>query len=464
MRKVKLTMNEYYKYNIIKKLAETDGNKLNASLKLNCSIRHINRLIKKYKVEGKAGFVHGNKNRKPAHTFSDEDKSLVINLYLQKYYDFNFTHFKEKLIENHDINVSVNTIKKWLMEVNVISPKARRTTRRQLKNLLKTQHNSTKSKNKKQDLENKIREVDYPEAHPRKPRKTYFGEQLLMDASEHLWFGDTKAHLHAAIDDATGKVIGAYFDTQETLKGYYHVLYQVLTSEGIPYAIQTDRRTIFTYKKDISIEKEDTYTNFGYACQTLGIDLSSTSVSQHQGRIERLFQTLQSRLIAEMRLEGITTIEEANLFLSSYIIKHNQQFSLHINSNKSVFETQPSKDKINHILSKYDERVIDSGHSISYKTKTYLPINKFGERVYLRPKTKVMVIESFDNQLYISLDEQLYAVEYIPIRLSLSPSFDQLPEKKKKKPYIPPMEHPWKKDSYMRYVAKQKHRNIGAHV
>ena len=165
-----------------------------------------------------------------------------------------------------------------------------------------------------------------------------------------------------------------------------------------------------------------------------------------------------------MRLEGITTIEEANLFLSSYIIKHNQQFSLHINSNKSVFETQPSKDKINHILSKYDERVIDSGHSISYKTETYLPINKFGERVYLRPKTKVMVIESFDNQLYISLDEQLYAVEYIPIRLSLSPSFDQLPEKKKKKPYIPPMEHPWKKDSYMRYVAKQKHRNIGAHV
>ena len=170
-----------------------------------------------------------------------------------------------------------------------------------------------------------------------------------MDASEHLWFGTTKAHLHAAIDDATGKVVGAYFDTQETLNGYYHVLYQVLISEGIPYAIQTDRRTIFTYKKDISIEKEDTYTNFGYACQTLGIELSSTSVSQHQGRIERLFQTLQSRLIAEMRLESITTIEQANHFLSSYIIKHNQQFSLHINSNKSVFETQPAKDKINHI-------------------------------------------------------------------------------------------------------------------
>lgn len=464
MRKVELTMNEHYKYDVIKKLVHTNGNKLNASLKLNCSIRHINRLIKKYKDEGKQAFVHGNRNRKPAHTFSVEIKSLVINLYLQKYYDFNFTHFQEKLIENHEINVSVNTIKKWLLEENRISPKARRATRRHFKNLLKTQHDETKSKNKKQELENKIREVDYPEAHPRKPRKTYFGEQLLMDASEHLWFGITKAHLHAAIDDATGKVVGAYFDTQETLNGYYHVLYQVLISEGIPYAIQTDRRTIFTYKKDISIEKEDTYTNFGYACQTLGIELSSTSVSQHQGRIERLFQTLQSRLIAEMRLESITTIEQANHFLSSYIIKHNQQFSLHINGNKTVFERQPENNKINQILSKYDERVIDSGHSISYKTKTYLPINKFGDRVYLRPKTKVMVIESFDKQLYISLDEQLYATEFIPVRASLSPAFDKVSKKIKKKPYIPPMDHPWKQDSYLRYVAKQKHRNLSAHV
>ncbi len=285
-----------------------------------------------------------------------------------------------------------------------------------------------------------------------------------MDASEHQWFGPNKAHLHAAIDDATGKVVGAYFDTQETLNGYYQVLNQILIKEGIPYAIQTDRRTIFTYKKDTSIEKEDTYTNFGYACQTLGIDLSSTSVSQHQGRVERLFQTLQSRLIAEMRLEGITTIEDANNFLSTYLIKHNRQFSLHLNSNKSVFETQPTKAKINQILSKYDERVIDSGHSIRYKNKTYLPLNKFGDTVYLRPKTRVMVIESFDNQLFISLDEQLYAVEYVPIRSLLSPTFDQVPEKKKKKPYIPPMDHPWKQDSYMRYVAKQKHRNIGANV
>ena len=464
MRKVELTMNEHYKYDVIKKLVDTNGNKLNASLKLNCSIRHINRLIKKYKDEGKMAFVHGNRNRTPAHTFSDEVKSFVIDMYIQKYYDFNFTHFKEKLMEDHNINVSVNTIKKWLIQVNIISPKARRSTRRHLKNLLKTQHDSTKNKNIKQQLENKMREVDYPEAHPRKPRKTYFGEQLLMDASEHQWFGPNKAHLHAAIDDATGKVVGAYFDTQETLNGYYQVLNQILIKEGIPYAIQTDRRTIFTYKKDTSIEKEDTYTNFGYACQTLGIDLSSTSVSQHQGRVERLFQTLQSRLIAEMRLEGITTIEDANNFLSTYLIKHNRQFSLHLNSNKSVFETQPTKAKINQILSKYDERVIDSGHSIRYKNKTYLPLNKIGDTVYLRPKTRVMVIESFDNQLFISLDEQLYAVEHIPIRSSLSPTFDQVPEKKKKKPYIPPMEHPWKQDSYMRYATKQKNRNLGAHV
>ncbi len=75
-----------------------------------------------------------------------------------------------------------------------------------------------------------------------------------------------------------------------------------------------------------------------------------------------------------------------------------------------------------------------------------------------------MVIESFDKQLYISLDEQLYATEFIPVRASLSPAFDKVSKKIKKKPYIPPMDHPWKQDSYLRYVAKQKHRNLSAHV
>lgn len=97
--------------------------------------------------------------------------------------------------------------------------------------------------------------------HPRRPRNAYFGEMIQMDASLEVWFGSTKTQLHLAVDDATGCIVGAYFDTQETLKGYYNVFHQILTNHGIPHLFYTDRRTVFEYKskKSPSIE-EDTFT------------------------------------------------------------------------------------------------------------------------------------------------------------------------------------------------------------
>lgn len=83
------------------------------------------------------------------------------------------------------------------------------------------------------------------QAHSRRSRCAYFDEMLQMDASLHLWFGDKKAQLHIAIDDCTGQIIGAYFDKQETLKGYYNVFHQILTNYGIPAMFYTDRRTLY---------------------------------------------------------------------------------------------------------------------------------------------------------------------------------------------------------------------------
>ena len=116
---------------------------------------------------------------------------------------------------------------------------------------------------------------------------------LQMDASVHEWFGNTKTHLHIAIDDCTGMIVGAYFAEQETLNGYYNVFHQILTTYGIPAMFYTDRRTVFEYKKKNTnkIEK-DTLTQFGYACHQLGVELKVTSVAQAKGRVERAFQTL----------------------------------------------------------------------------------------------------------------------------------------------------------------------------
>jgi hypothetical protein len=166
--------------------------------------------------------------------------------------------------------------------------------------------------------------LDIQDAHPRHPRCAYFGELIQMDASVHHWFGRNKTQLHIAVDDATGAIVGAYFDTQETLNAYYHILYQILTKYGIPYMFLTDRRTVFEYKqkKSPSVE-EDTFTQFGYSCKQLGIHIKTSSIPQSKGRVERMFQTLQSRLPIELRLAGISSIEQANEFLNSYIKKFN---------------------------------------------------------------------------------------------------------------------------------------------
>ena len=111
-----------------------------------------------------------------------------------------------------------------------------------------------------------------------------------MDACIHLWFGKTKTALHAAIDDATGQVVGLYFDKEETLNGYYNITHQILTKYGIPYLIKTDKRTVFEYKKKASSKvEEDTFTQYAYACKQLGIHIETSSVPEFKPRVERLF-------------------------------------------------------------------------------------------------------------------------------------------------------------------------------
>ena len=291
MRKVILTMDESKKYETIKRLVDNDGNKQRAALELGCTIRHINRMIRGYKQNGKEFFVHGNKGRKPAHTLEDDIKQNVLDLYRTKYEDANFVHYSELLEEYENIKVSPSTIHTILIQENIISPKATRRKRKNLAKKLKEQLKIAKTKKEITDLHNAI--IDIEDAHPRRPRCAYFGEMLQMDASLHNWFGKDKSQLHIAVDDATGNIVGAYFDYQETLNGYYNVLHQILIEYGIPYGFFTDKRTVFEYKqkKSPSLE-EDTFTQFGYACKQLGIEIKTSSVAQAKGRVERMFQTL----------------------------------------------------------------------------------------------------------------------------------------------------------------------------
>ena len=184
--------------------------------------------------------MHGNRGRLPASTVPLDIKNKIISLYINDFSDANFTHFCEIVESDFGIKISDTTLNNWMRAEDVLSPKARRKTKKALKKKLKERMNDTASEKVRNEIKESINILDEQDAHPRRPRSKYAGEMIQMDASSFHWIEGEVWHLHVAIDDADGKVVGAYFDHQETLKGYYEVLYQILDKNLIiPLSVST---------------------------------------------------------------------------------------------------------------------------------------------------------------------------------------------------------------------------------
>ena len=466
MRKVELRMNEQEKYEVIKELVDHNGNKNRASKKLGISRRQIDRLIIKYKEKGKSGFVHGNRGHIPTKALDKSISEDIILLYRTKYQDFNFNHFKEYLEEEENINVSYDFIYKHLTKAGILSPRARKKTKRKyIKQKLLKEKKINLSMNKEQINTIINHEISLEDSHPRNEKPKYFGEIIEMDGSIHLWFGVKKVCLHLAIDKATSTIVGAYFDKQETLKGYYNILYQILNNYGIPYSFLTDNRTVFNYMSlnpDKRTSDKDVLTQFGYACKQLGIDLKTTSISQAKGLIERTNGTFQGRLVNELKLNGITTIEEANKYLTEiFVPKFNNKFAMNYKKFKSVFEKSPELNSINYTLAILTPRKIDSGNSIKFKNKYYQPYFNNELKCFL-PKTECLVIESFSGELLVTIDEKVFELKELSRNERFSKEFDEVKEIKSKIKYIPPMSHPWKIESFKKQLQKAHTNHVYA--
>lgn len=166
-------------------------------------------MIAGYRKFGKVYFIHGNRGRKPITALSYDVKNSIVNLYISKYFDCTYTLFTELLAKRENINISVDKVRNILRDNYILSPRAHKVTRKRLEKELIQLKQTAKTKKGLNKIQANI--VANEDAHPRQLRCIYFGEEIQIDACKHLWFGNSKTTLHLAIDDATGRIVAAFF-------------------------------------------------------------------------------------------------------------------------------------------------------------------------------------------------------------------------------------------------------------
>jgi len=466
VRKVELTLMELDKYNAIKALVDGKSNVKATALKIGRSTRTVNRLKREYITNGKKAFRHGNRGNKNSRKISSATKHRIISLFGQTgYQDMSVTQFTEHLRSDKQLDFSVETVRKILLAHNIITNHSQRKTVRAVKKNLQAKFDGGVVFTPLEAATfQTTKELDYNNAHPSRERVKYKGELIQMDASKENWFGAYKSTLHVAIDDATNTIVGAYFAQEETLRGYQEVFEQILSRYGVPGKILTDNRTVFNYKRTHvtrkgKVSEDAPLTQFGFAAESLGVEIQTTSVPQAKGRVERVIQTLQGRLAPELKLAGIDNLDDANKFLTKYIKQLNQRFAINFSKTNTIFGKAPAKAERNLILAERSTRTVDGGNVVRYRGKNYATYNKDGERVLVQGGTKGVVIKALDNNLYFNVDETIYRLFQLSRNAEYSPEYDYQRPRKIGVVYIPPLSHPYRQESYNRYL-RQKERAI----
>ena len=435
---VKLVDKELYS-ETIKKVLSKDLTQKEAGLILDITDRQIRRLITKYKNMGEDAFVHKNINNQNAKKISDDIPTKIIDDYLTNYYDYGFTHFYEEQGRKYGISFSY-MVEKFGTNY-IISPYAQhRTVKLYNENMKKAIRDNSITESQEKLFEQRKQEEF--EKHIRKSSLHYsFGEEVQMDAAFWVWFGTEETALHLVVDKATKKVLAGYFDYEETTNAYLVVLMNMIINFGIPKRIKTDKRNSFSINNAKSSKSKLNITQFGRICEDLEIELLCNSNPLFKPNAERENGTFKRRLKAELRHNGITTIEEANKYLNEvFIPKINERFSYKINPKKNVMrENNYTEDELNLIISIRNERTIDNASSIKYFNNYYLPANvETGEVISFKSGTKCTVVNSYDSKLFGIIDGNTYMLVLIEKR-------EEENKRATKNGFKPNENHPWRK-------------------
>ncbi|OGH18003.1 MAG: hypothetical protein A2770_05005 [Candidatus Levybacteria bacterium RIFCSPHIGHO2_01_FULL_38_12] len=413
-----LTEKEKQKLKIITSLLERHITNGQAAKRLGLSIRQVQRLKIEVKKHGSLALIHKLKGRVSNHHISKAIRNKALELVKEKYSDFKPKLASEKLSEIDELILNPQTLRRWMIEDGLW----------------------------------KAHKQKKPDYHSWRERKDYFGELQQFDGSYHLWFEErllgeygnpVEVCLLASIDDATSKITHAKFDFNESVIAVFNFWMEYVKILGKPLGIYLDKFSTYKINHKMAVDNLELMTQFQKAMSLLDIKVINANSPEAKGRVERLFGTLQDRLVKELRLNNISSIDEANRFLKAFIPKFNARFSVLPVKEGDVHRALSWKENLSlkSIFSIKHTRRVNFDYTIQFKNHFY-QMEEI-QPITIRPKEKILVEEWLNGTIHFKFKG--YELKYF-----------LLPEKPKKilrQPaiitthplnYKPPPDHPWR--------------------
>jgi transposase len=353
------TQEELKRLHVVRKAIDKTITQVEAAGDIDLSDRQVRRIVARVRLEGDKGIIHRSRGRPSNRALSDAVKDKALKLFKDKYHDFGPTLASEKLFERDKIKVNDETLRLWLIECGIPYRKRKKRPHRQWRE-----------------------------------RKECFGQMVQMDGSHHPWFetrGD-KCVLMCYIDDATGRPFARFYTYEGTLPAM-DSFKRYIKRHGIPISVYLDKHTTYKSNGKPSIEDElnDTapLSQFERALKELSVDVIHANSPQAKGRVERIFNTFQDRLVKELRLEKISSIDEANAFLGQYLAGYARRFGKQPAKDEDLHRTCPKSVDLDRILCIRTERAIRNDFTVAHNKRLYQVLDNV--------RAEQVVIEEYVN-------------------------------------------------------------------
>ena len=385
-----------------KRITQSQGAK-----RIGITQRHFRRLLQRYRERGPKGIISGHRGKPSNNRMPAEKRKNILEKINADYADFGPTLSSEKLWERNGIKVSKETVRQIMIEENLHEPKTR--------------------------------PVEDP--HPLRERMKHRGELVQIDGSPHDWLEDRaeRACLLVFIDDATSEILAAKFVPAESYFAYVGLFKTYFHQHGLPKAFYSDRFSVFRVNHP-NVTTTDAQTQYNRAMKELGIEVIFASSPEAKGRVERANQTLQDRLVKEMRLEGICDYEQANEFLPGYLVKHNHRFAVQPRSMEDRHEPLQAQNDLDLIFTKRQTRILSKNLEFQYDRIVYQI--QTDRPTYALKKRKVTVCENEKGKVTVLLNNKPIQFK----RFYKQPKQNPVASSKEieRRVYKPAKDHPWR--------------------